>query len=225
MTIIKERYTYPSLKRRESGGNRMYVGQDDIPVPSVTTILDQTSDKTFLNEWRKRVGEQEAARISRESAGLGTRVHNAIEKYTKGEDWTIAGNNMISIMAQKMSESIIQQGLTQVDEIWGSEVGLIAEGVYAGTADAVGLYQGTPSIIDFKTSKKIKKKEWIESYFLQGAAYSLAHNEMFGTDIQQIVILMVDRDAEFASFVVSGDEFVDYCNLWAERVIQYYQKN
>jgi genome maintenance exonuclease 1 len=125
-------------------------------------------------------------------------------------------------MARNAVEIMIDQGLSQVEEMWGVEVGLIAEGLYAGTSDAVGMFNGVPSIIDFKTAKKIKKREWIENYFLQGCAYALAHNEMFDSDIKQVAILMVDREGKYADFVIEGDEFDHYANLWGERVTQFY---
>jgi ATP-dependent exoDNAse (exonuclease V) beta subunit len=224
MSILVEKYDYPALSRKEVDGERRYVGADSKPVPSVTTILDKTADKTALIEWRKRVGDAEAARISRESAGLGTKVHDAVEKFIKGQDWAITGNNMINVMASKMAHVMIEN-LEPVDEVWGSEVGLIAEGIYAGTTDAVGVYNGVPSIIDFKTAKKIKKREWIEDYFLQGAAYALAHNEMFQTSIQQVAILMIDRDARFKSFVIRDDEFVKYAMMWEQRILEYYRRH
>ena len=86
------------------------------------------------------------------------------------------------------------------------------------------MYKGVESIIDFKTAKKIKKREWIEDYFMQGCAYALAHNEMFGTNIKQVAILMVDREANYADFVIEGDEFEEYCNKWAMRLADYYNK-
>jgi len=123
-----------------------------------------------------------------------------------------------------MVDDMIDKGLSQVDEVWGVEVGLIAPGCYAGTSDAVGMFNGRESIIDFKTAKKIKKREWIDDYFMQGCAYALAHNEMFGSDISQVAILMVDREGGYADFVIKDDEFVDYCNKWAQRVVAYYEK-
>lgn len=222
--MLIEKYQYPSLRRVNIDKSRHYAGDDDKPVPSVTTVLSKTGDKSGLDAWKKRVGEAEAQRISTESANLGTKVHNSLEKYILGEDWQITGTNMISQLAAQMTDRMISEGFPQVDELWGTEVGLIAQGLYAGTADGIGVYNGEPSIIDFKTARKIKKREWIEDYFMQGAAYSLAHNEMFGTNIRQIVILMVDRDAEFADFVVQGDEFDHYCEQWGARLSEYYQK-
>lgn len=222
--MIVNKYTYPNLKRIQTPAGRQYTDGQGNPVPSVTTVLSETGDKTALIAWRKRVGESEAQRISTESAGLGTKVHNALEKYSLGESWDTFGNNHISMMARNMTNAMIDQGFSNVDELYGIEVGLLAKDLYAGTADAIGMHNGEEAIIDFKTAKKIKKREWIEDYFLQGCAYALAHNEMFSTEISKVVILMVDRDANFAEFVIEGDEFEKYCHLWAERLADYYSK-
>ena len=223
--MLVEKFTYPTLKRvTAKNGQRQYTGDDNQPVPSVTTVLSDTGDKTALINWRKRVGDAEANRVSQEAAGLGTKVHNALEKFVLVEDYEIKGNNVVSVMARDMLNVMIAKGLSQVDEIWGVEVALLAKGLYAGTSDAVGMFNGVESIIDFKTSKKIKKREWIEDYFMQGCAYALAHNEMFGTNIKQVAILMVDREANYADFVIEGDEFEEYCNKWAMRLADYYNK-
>ena len=220
--MLVNKYEYPELRRVQTKAGRQYVGEDQNPVPSVTTILSDTGDKTALIAWRNRVGEEEAQRISNESAGLGTKVHNALEKYVLNEDWQITGTNLVSIMAKRMVDQMVEKGLSQVDELWGVEVGLIAEGLYAGTSDAIGMFNGVPSIIDFKTAKKIKKREWIEDYFLQGCAYALAHNEMFGSNIRQVAILMVDREGKYADFVIEGEEFDHYCQKWTGRLTDYY---
>lgn len=223
--LLTNRFQYPNLKRLQTPAGRQYVGESaelSDPVPSVTTILDSTADKTFLIQWRNRIGEEEANRQSQQAAGLGTKVHNALEKYILGEEWDNFGNNMVSILAGKMSRVMIDRGLSKVNELWGTEVGLMAKGLYAGTSDAIGIYDGEHSIIDFKTAKKLKKPEWITDYYLQGCAYALAHNEMFGTDIRKVSILMVDRDAQFQDYVIKDSEFDHYCGLWADRVTQYY---
>ena len=191
--MLENKYDYPNLKRIQTKKGRQYTDGTGEPVPSVTTILSDTGDKTALIAWRKRVGDAEATRISTESAGLGTKVHNSLEKFILQEDYEIKGNNHISIMARNMVDEMIAKGLSKVDELYGVEVGLIAQGLYAGTADGIGLHEGEEAIIDFKTAKKIKKREWIEDYFLQGCAYALAHNEMFESQIKKVVILMVDQ--------------------------------
>lgn len=221
--MLVNKFDYPALRRVQTKQGRQYVGEDQKPVPSVTTILSDTGDKTALIAWRKRVGEEEANRISKESAGLGTKVHNALEKHILGETVEF-GNNMVSVMAKDMSNAMINEGFTNIDELWGVEVGLIAEGLYAGTSDAIGIYEGEDAIIDFKTAKKMKRREWIDDYFMQGCAYALAHNEMFDTDIKKVAILMVDRDSNFKDFVIEGKEFEEYCDKWSDRLADYYSK-
>jgi hypothetical protein len=222
--MLKSKYDYPSLRRIQTKQGRQYVGEDENPVPSVTTILGDTGDKTALINWRKRVGEAEATRISTESAGLGTKVHNALEKYILGEDWDTFGTNVVSQLAKTMTTNMINEALCKVDELYGVEVGLIAQGLYAGTSDAIGMYEGEEAIIDFKTAKKMKKREWIDDYFMQGCAYALAHNEMFDSKISKIAILMVDREGKVKDFVIEGSEYEKYCGLWSDRLASYYSK-
>ena len=115
--------------------------------------------------------------------------------------------------------------VNDINEIWGLESGLILDGLYAGTADCIGIYNGEESLIDFKTAKKVKPKEWIEDYFLQCSAYANAHNVMYGTNIKQIVILMVDRNQEYKKFIVNNREFEHYTNKWKQRLIKFHNKS
>jgi genome maintenance exonuclease 1 len=215
-------YEYKKLTRDESTGKRLYACPDGVKVPSVTTVLDSTKDKTFLIEWRKRVGDAEATRISTESAGLGTLMHTHLEKYVLGEERP-QGNNQVQLMARAMADTMINEAFCEIDEVWGIEAALYYPGLYAGTSDMIGVHKGTPAIIDHKTTKKTKKKEWIEDYFLQCCAYALAHNEVHGTDIKKAVINIIDRDAKLQSFVIEGNEFDHYSGLWAKRVDQFYR--
>ena len=133
--MLIDKIQYKTLERITTKEGRRYVGDDNVPVPSVTTVLDKTSDKTALIAWRKRVGDAEANRVSTESAGLGTKVHNALEKFILEEDYEIKGNNFVSILARDMTNLMINEGFGDVSEVWGTEVGLIAPGLYAGTTD------------------------------------------------------------------------------------------
>jgi genome maintenance exonuclease 1 len=220
--LLNPLYEYKKLKRDESTGKRLYACPDGIKVPSVTTVLDSTKDKTFLIEWRKRVGDAEATRISTESAGLGTLMHTHLEYHVLGQERP-QGNNQVQIMARAMADTMINEAFCEIDEVWGIEAALYYPGLYAGTSDMIGVHKGTPAIIDHKTTKKTKKKEWIEDYFLQCCAYALAHNEVHGTDIKKAVINIIDRDAKLQSFVIEGSEFDHYSDLWARRVDQYYK--
>ena len=221
MITFNPKYKYEKLTRID-GPSRLYATPDGSRVPSVTTILSSTADKTFLIEWKKRVGEAEAQRISTESAGLGTLVHKHIENFIEGIERP-PGSTPIHQMARAMSDQVIEKGLTGVDEVWGMEASLYYPGLYAGTTDLCGVYKGKPSIMDHKTAKKMKKPEWMQDYFIQTTAYALAHNEVHGTDIQQGVLFMVDRENQYQTFIIEGAEFKHYSDLWLQRVEQYYK--
>ncbi|MDA7690401.1 preprotein translocase subunit TatA [Gammaproteobacteria bacterium] len=219
------KYTYPSLERVDLEIGRHYLDSKNTPVPSVTTVLSATSkSKDGIAQWRNRVGEAEADRIVKQSTDIGSSVHDAIEKYLKDELWDIFENTENELIAKKITHKFVNDGLKKITEIWGLEVGLVLDNLYAGTADCIGEYNSIPTLIDFKTAKKIKKREWIEDYFLQGCAYANAHNVMFGSDIQQIVILMVDRDLIFQEFIVRPTEFKILTNKWKRRLIDFNNK-
>ena len=227
--MLNEKFTYQKLKRIEKNGFRRYALEEstDDPVPSVTTILDALKDKKFLIEWKARVGEENAAQITKESANIGTIVHKHIEQHILSEDRP-SGSNQIYVKAKKLSDIVIDKGLSNVSEVWGTEVPLYYPQLYAGTTDCVGMWKGKESIIDFKTSRKEKKKEWITDYFLQGAAYAAAHNFVYGTNINNIVIMMIGWDGSnegnYQEFVIEGDEFDHYSEQWALKVQAYYDK-
>ena len=219
------KYTYPSLKRVDLEIGRHYLDSNNNPVPSVTTVLSATSkSKDGIAQWRNRVGDAEADRIVKQSTDIGSSVHDSIEKYLNGDLWDIFENTENEFIAKKIAHKFINDGLKNITEIWGLEVGLVLDNLYAGTADCIGEYNSTPTLIDFKTAKKIKKRDWIEDYFLQGCAYANAHNVMFGSDIQQIVILMVDRDLVFQEFIVRPTEFKILTNKWKRRLIDFNNK-
>jgi genome maintenance exonuclease 1 len=220
--LLNSIYQYSKLTRDESTGKRLYACPDGAKVPSVTTILDSTKDKTFLIEWRKRVGEQQANQISKEASGLGTLMHKHLENYVLGIPRP-TGNNTVQTMATAMADTMIKEAFGDISEVWGIEASLYFPGLYAGTTDMVGIHKGQPAIIDHKTSNKPKKKEWIEDYFLQCCAYALAHNEVHGTDIKKCVVNIVDRNAVLQPFIIEGNEFDHYSDLWAKRVDQYYR--
>ena len=223
--IINYKFKYPVLERVDTDIGRHYLDSNNKPVPSVTTVLSATSkSKDGLIQWRNRVGEEEAERIIKQSTDIGTAVHEAIENYLNGKSWDNFKETHDQQLAQKISTKFINDGLKGITEIWGLEVGLLLDNLYAGTADCVGLYENVPTLIDFKTAKKIKKREWIEDYFLQGCAYANAHNVMFGTKIEQIVILMVDRNSIFQEFIVRPTEFNLLTRKWKNRLIEFNNK-
>jgi genome maintenance exonuclease 1 len=223
--LVKNKYEYPILERVDTEIGRHYLDSNNKPVPSVTTVLSGTSkSKDGLIQWRNRIGEEEAERIIKQSTDIGTAVHEAIENYLNGKSWDNFEETHDQLLAQKISAKFIKDGLKGITDIWGLEVGLLLDNLYAGTADCVGEFEGIPTLIDFKTAKKIKKREWIEDYFLQGCAYANAHNVMFGTKIEQIVILMVDRNTIFQEFIVRPTEFNLLTRKWKNRLIEFNNK-
>ena len=205
---INRRFEYFPLERvtREDGVRHYLCPETGTHVPSVTTILDATSDKKgALLEWKKRVGEKRAQREKEDATGLGSLMHTHIENYVMGVPRP-GGNNLVRVQAARMADQIINQGLPDVDEVWGQEVALYYPGLYAGTTDLPGVYRGRQAIMDHKTAKKLRKREQITDYFDQLAAYALAHDHHFGTKIEIGVIFMVSRTFEFKEFIVEPDE-------------------
>ena len=182
----------------------------------VTTILDATKPeekKQALRNWKKRVGEKKAQQIVTEAAGRGTRMHKWLEDYVMTGVMGEPGSNPYSKQSHRMAQLILEHGLVNADEYWGTEVPLYYSGLYAGTTDCVGLHNGTAAIMDFKQTNKPKKTEWIEDYFLQLCAYSHAHNQMFGTEINKGVILMCSKDYQYQEWILEGDAFNHYSNI------------
>lgn len=215
------RFTYGEHKRKEVNGSRHYLTESGRAVPSVTTILSATKDMTHLKAWRDRVGEEKAAEITRESTGLGTTMHSHLENHILGKPRP-GGTNLGRVMAQRMADVIIEQGLCDVEEVWGTEVPLIYDTIWAGTTDLVGVHKGEPAIMDFKNTIRPKKREYIDDYRLQMTAYAGAHNLTFGTNISKLVIFMVSRDLQYQEFVWDLSDWEQNWQDWVSRVEQYY---
>jgi len=219
-----KRFEYPTSTRALINGKRHYDVGTEEKLPSVTTILSATQSdekKESLAKWKQKVGENKADEIRDSAAERGTIMHRIIEGHLLGQrhaDLSDLGQNA-GIMAQK----IIDEGLEgRMDEIWGSEITIYYPGLFAGATDLAGIYEGRESIIDFKQSNKLKRKEWIEDYFIQLAAYALGHNYVYNTAIQSGTILMCTKDNIFQRFDITGEEFKKYTYKWLERVDQYY---
>ena len=218
-----KKFNYPTSNRVIVDGSRYY-NIDDTKLPSVTEILKATESeekKKSLLKWRQRVGNEEADRIMKTSSSRGTKMHKYIEEYLIGQS-NIDLSFEISD-SKLMSNKIISEGLCNLDELWGAEVTLSFPRLYAGTADACGLYNGKESILDFKQSNKPKKREWIEDYFMQIAAYGLAHNKVYSTNISQGVILVCTPPPMclFQEFILSKDDFEKYQDQFLDRVDSY----
>ena len=225
--MILEKFKYRTLERDTIDGSRKYATPDGEKLPSVTTILDATKSeesKQALANWRRRVGHAKAQEITTEAAGRGTRMHKWLEDYIKTGEMGSPGSNPYSIQSHLMARSIIDQGLSKCNEFWGTEVSLYFPKIYAGTTDLVGLHEGNEAIMDHKQTNKPKKREWIEDYFVQLAAYANAHNEVYGTKIRKGVIFMCSAANEYQEFILEGADFDTYTDKWFNRVEQYYMQ-
>ena len=213
-----QKYNYAELKRKD-GDARLYLTPDGEALPSVTTILSKTKDKSFLKKWRAKVGEEEAEKIIRDSAKIGTALHLYIARFVNGDKYKDLTE--VGVQAEKMAQKIIDEAFKDITEIWGSEVHLYNPGKYAGTTDMVGVYKGRPTIIDFKQTNRPKKREWVQDYLMQLAAYAAAHNAMFDTEIEQGVVLMCSRDLTFQRFELEGEKFVRATNAFMKKLDAY----
>ena len=218
-----KKYTYPKSQRSLIQGKRHY-DIEQTKLPSVTTIISATQSeekRQALANWKARVGAQGADRIRDVAALRGTAMHTYLEAYVRGtghRDLTSVGQE-----AEPMAKQIIDRGLIDLNEIWGSEVVLYYPDLYAGATDVVGIYNGRESIIDFKQSNKPKRREWIDDYFIQLGAYAMAHNFIYDTKIQSGIILMCSKDRFFQKFEVTDQEFVSYQHAFLRKVDEYYR--
>ena len=216
-------YRYPKTQREKIEGKRHYVF-DKEKLPSVTTILSATESdekRESLAAWRSRVGEDNATRIVDESAARGTAMHKILEKYILGEGYVDLTD--IGLEAKNMAVRVMEQGLCNVTEYYGTECTLYYPGLYAGQTDLVAMHKGDIAIIDFKQTNKPKRREWIDDYFMQLSAYAMAHNILFNTQITKGVVMMCSKDNYYQEFIVEGEEFKKYAHNFLRRVDEYYK--
>ena len=215
-----DRYVYTQGTQLMDQGKRFY----DVAgyrLPSVTTILGATKNTEFLKQWKAKVGEKRAEEIKNLSSRRGTAMHKFIESYVDGvgyDDLTGLGQE-----AKAMAQKVIDVGLAPVEEYYGSEVTLYYPGLYAGSTDLVCNHNGLDTIIDFKQSNRPKKEEWIEDYYLQIAAYCMAHDYVYGSHIRQGIIMVCTPDLYFQEFRFTDHELRRYKHMFLKRLDMYHE--
>ena len=220
------KFNYPKSSRSIEDGLRKYLLGGE-KLPSVTSVIKSTmseEDKASLENWKERVGRKEANRIKNEASSRGTSMHSYIEDFLRGR----INESFFESNAQyiRMSKEIIDKGIKgKLEEIYGMETTLHYPEKYAGTADLVGVYQGQETIIDFKQANKPKKVDYIQDYFLQLGAYTLAHNVVYKTNITLGVILLCTVDNLFQDFKIEGPELLMYQNLFLGRLKKFNEMN
>ena len=220
------KFIYPKSQKSTEDGYRKYLlGEEKLP--SVTTILSVTKseeDKAALANWRERVGYKEANRIKAEASTRGTSMHTYIEDYLKGRvnESFFETNEQYKIMAKE----IIDKGLNgKLEEIYGMEETLYYPEQYAGTADLLAKMDGVDVCVDFKQANRPKKIDYIQDYFLQLGAYTLAHDVVHGTKMKAGIILLCTKDILYQEFRIEGAELEMYQNLFMGRVKKFHEIN
>jgi genome maintenance exonuclease 1 len=188
------------LPKEELNGKRFYITPEGNRLPSVTTFLS-TFNKDHIHKWRKRVGDEEANRISTGASRRGTKFHKLMERALLNEDHKTITEGLMP--DQKQSFIDMYSTLDRIDNIEYIETMLYSNVIgLAGQVDLIAEFDGIPSIIDWKTSSKLKKESWIENYFLQCTAYSLMYEDMTDRKNKQIVVIIsVDGEPEPQIFI------------------------
>ena len=175
---------------------RKYTLPDGRKYDSVTTILSHAKDKTFLKEWRNRVGEEEANRIVKRSTSRGTKLHEACEKYLKNE---LSDMKIKTLMPDV--KDFFMQLKPIIDEnvgvVYGTEQALFSDRLkIAGRTDCIAEWSGKISIVDYKNSIREKREDWIQDYFIQCTAYANLFEDLTGLPIEQIVVLIANEEGK-----------------------------
>ena len=223
MTLKKSnKYSYISGKQITDvdTGTRFYDFQG-MRLPSVTTVLAKTKNQAYLTRWKNKVGHEQAEAIKNLSSKRGTAMHKFLESHIEGVGYDDL--RPIGCEAKPMAQKIIEMGLESVSEYHGSEVMLHYPGLYAGSTDLVCVHNGLETIVDFKQSNSPKKKEWIEDYYAQIAAYAMAHDAYYGSTIEQGVIMVCTPDLYYQEFKVSGAELRSWKHKFLKRLDHYHE--
>ena len=216
MKILKK-YPYKHYNRFQDTDGRKYL-VDNIKVPSVTTILSATKDMTQLNDWRRRVGNEEANKIMKQASTVGTEMHQVLEYALNGQGYY---NDMEEGSKPRMMAKTILDNI-KIDEVWGNEVSLEYKNKFAGTCDLTAIAYGKPSIVDWKQANRPKREEWVEDYKLQLGAYYLAHTTNYGP-IEQGVIAICTRDLQYQEFRLSEADLQDYGGKFLDRLERFHK--
>ena len=216
MKLLKK-YPYKHYNRFQDTDGRKYL-VDNIKVPSVTTILSATKDMTQLNDWRRRIGNEEANKIMKQASTVGTEMHQVLEYALNGQGYY---NDMEEGSKPRMMAKTILDNI-KIDEVWGNEVSLEYKNKFAGTCDLTAIAYGKPSIVDWKQANRPKREEWVEDYKLQLGAYYLAHTTNYGP-IEQGVIAICTRDLQYQEFRLSEADLQDYGGKFLDRLERFHK--
>ena len=215
----RNKYQYKKFSRQEENGQRTY-NVDNKKIPSVTTILSATKsqeDIDSLRRWRDRIGNEAARKTTIDAARRGTEMHYVLEQYINGQGYFNLSEE--GAKARLMAHKIIEN-MQALEIIYGNEVSLHYEELYAGATDLIGIHGGKPTIVDFKQSNKLKQRNYVEDYYYQIAAYALAHEKNYGP-IDKGLIAICTKDLVYQEFILDKDDLKRYKDKWIQRVEQF----
>jgi hypothetical protein len=208
----------PKIKQVNSEEGRLYEVNGESAYPSITTVLSKTKDKGPLLRWRKRVGEEHANRVTISATRRGTSMHKLCESYLSNEVLDLSADTTGELLFRS-----IRPQLDHIDNVRCLETPLFSHILkVAGTVDCIAELDGKLTVIDFKTSTKPKKTEWIEDYFMQGCFYLIAYREITQEMPEQISILISVQDGSIQNFTLTKKDIIHYTNMLKERIEEYY---
>jgi hypothetical protein len=202
---------FQELISETKSDGRFYTTPEGMVYPSVTTVLGKTKDQTHLNSWIKRIGEENAEKERRRTSTRGTNLHSLCEKFVLNQELNLREEMPDAVELFSQIKPILSKN---INNILAVEAPLYSDflGV-AGRVDLVAEYDGRKSIIDFKTSNRVKEKEWIEDYFLQTAIYSVMFEERTGISIPYLVIIIGNEQS------IKPSIFLERRNAWIDKAI------
>ena len=212
ISSFKEKYDYKTYHVNKVNDMRYYCVSADINVPSVTSILKKTS----------KINNVFIKKFNTDSIEIGNFMHKYLEHYvSKDKDFFVQSENYS--IAKKLADLVIEKFIDNIDEIWGSEASVLYKNTYAGTIDLIGKINGDLCIVDYKSSYRNKSRDEMEEYFLQLAAYAVAHDWQYDTKIVSVIIFLAIRDGNYEKTIISSDELELYKSKWLARLDQFYK--
>ena len=193
----------PKLQQVNENGTRYYVTPEGNKYPSVTTVLSAYNRKAIF-EWRQRVGEEEANKISQQASSRGTRIHTLCEHYLDNKEPQF--KTPLDIETFRSFEPVLHR----INNIHAQEIRMYSDHLrLAGTVDCVAEFDGKLSVIDFKTARKVKRQEDIENYFMQVTAYAIMFEERFGIPVNRTVVAIAIDNEEPQIFINRRNDYVE----------------
>ena len=208
ISAFREKYNYPVYHVNKINNVRFYSVSENLNVPSVTSILRLTNQNKPINF---------SLNHKTDSMEIGDYMHKYLEHYVSRDD-SFHSDTKNYLIAKKLAQIIIDNFINDLDEAWGTEVSVLYKNLYAGTIDLIGIKDEKLSVIDYKSSYRKKTKEEMEEHFLQLAAYAVAHDWQYETNIDSIIVFLAIRNGDFEKTVISGHELDSYKEKWFERL-------